>query len=369
MEMNGTEIVSPASVRELLEMARQGGDMMTPEGEEINPGIDILEEIENQDDKTKEDIEERILSKGVQYDERNEEEGNQSSSEVVSIISYLSDKFGIDDSFLQNEEFIKKPLQDILDFVYAEAEKKILEKNKDRLYKTELSYELDNYLSNGGRIESFFSDFITASKELNDQLEVIREMSDKELLYADFINKGFSEEEAIEFVDDLEKKGKIHSKAQVLRDQIEKGIELIKQQKLKEILEDQNQNLKAINEKELEQIEKEKIDLANRLSSINSILNFPITEKQKEELFDFITETDEQGYTKLDRALQSNENLIFVSFLLLYGNDFINYLQTFFKERSKRIFYDKLLKEPIISQPKTKLSIKDDFNVQKLNEF
>lgn len=382
MDFNGTDIIDASSVKDLIELAKQNSEIITEDGEtiKIDPGVDITKELE--EEKTEEEIIESIV-KGSEdddnYDDDDNDEienDNNSSNKgrienkgLVSVISYLADKFDIDDNFLQSDAIKKEPLQKILDFIYEEAEDKILEKNSDRLYKSELSYQLDNYLSKGGNIQDFFSEFLTSTDELGKQQEIIADLSDKELLYADFINKGFSEEEAIEFVEDLEKKGKLGIKAKNLRNQIEEGIEILKREKLNNILKEKNEVLSEIEKKEYERIEQEKVDLANKLSNINSIYNFPITEEQKEELFEFITETDKDGYTGLDKALQSNENLIFISFLLKYGNNFINYLQNTFKERSKKIFYDKLLKEPIVTQSKSRLAVKDNLNVQKLNEF
>lgn len=382
MDFNGTDIIDASSVKDLIELAKQNSEIITEDGEtiKIDPGVDITKELE--EEKTEEEIIESIV-KGSEdddnYDDDDNDEienDNNSSNKgrienkgLVSVISYLADKFDIDDNFLQSDAIKKEPLQKILDFIYEEAEDKILEKNSDKLYKSELSYQLDNYLSKGGNIQDFFSEFLTSTDELGKQQEIIADLSDKELLYADFINKGFSEEEAIEFVEDLEKKGKLGIKAKNLRNQIEEGIEILKREKLNNILKEKNEVLSEIEKKEYERIEQEKVDLANKLSNINSIYNFPITEEQKEELFEFITETDKDGYTGLDKALQSNENLIFISFLLKYGNNFINYLQNTFKERSKKIFYDKLLKEPIVTQSKSRLAVKDNLNVQKLNEF
>jgi hypothetical protein len=382
MDFNGTDIIDASSVKDLIELAKQNSEIITEDGEtiKIDPGVDITKELE--EEKTEEEIIESIV-KGSEdddnYDDDDNDEienDNNSSNKgrienkgLVSVISYLADKFDIDDNFLQSDAIKKEPLQKILDFIYEEAEDKILEKNSDKLYKSELSYQLDNYLSKGGNIQDFFYEFLTSTDELGKQQEIIADLSDKELLYADFINKGFSEEEAIEFVEDLEKKGKLGIKAKNLRNQIEEGIEILKREKLNNILKEKNEVLSEIEKKEYERIEQEKVDLANKLSNINSIYNFPITEEQKEELFEFITETDKDGYTGLDKALQSNENLIFISFLLKYGNNFINYLQNAFKERSKKIFYDKLLKEPIVTQSKSRLAVKDNLNVQKLNEF
>ncbi len=389
MDFNGTDIIDVSSVKDLIELAKQNSEIITEDGEtiKIDPGVDITKELE--EEKTEEEIIESIV-KGSEdddnydddddnYDDDDNDEienDNNSSNKgrienkgLLSVISYLADKFDIDDNFLQSDAIKKEPLQKILDFIYEEAEDKILEKNSDKLYKSELSYQLDNYLSKGGNIQDFFSEFLTSTDELGKQQEIIADLSDKELLYADFINKGFSEEEAIEFVEDLEKKGKLGIKAKNLRNQIEEGIEILKREKLNNILKEKNEVLSEIEKKEYERIEQEKVDLANKLSNINSIYNFPITEEQKEELFEFITETDKDGYTGLDKALQSNENLIFISFLLKYGNNFINYLQNTFKERSKKIFYDKLLKEPIVTQSKSRLAVKDNLNVQKLNEF
>jgi len=135
MDFNGTDIIDASSVKDLIELAKQNSEIITEDGEtiKIDPWVDITKELE--EEKTEEEIIESIV-KGSEdddnYDDDDNDEienDNNSSNKgrienkgLVSVISYLADKFDIDDNFLQSDAIKKEPLQKILDFIYEEAE-------------------------------------------------------------------------------------------------------------------------------------------------------------------------------------------------------------------------------------------------------
>lgn len=383
MELNGTEIVSPLMVNSLSPNKEEEiRDLETITDE----GVDVLEEADQ--DISEKEIADRILSTPTEKEDKvqellhsllndddneNENENaehiksNQNKVNHVEIINYLSDRFDIDLNELY-EENNNPNIGEVLDYIGYKIEEN-LQGGKQKNYRTKEAYLLDEILSQGGSVDEFYNDYVLASNEVIEQLQELHSFSDEDIVLADFMSRGFSEEEAVELLEGLEAKNKVKAKAQEIKRELEQKINTFKNEQFSKLLNKKHEELLE-RKKQIEKVREEEMEqIANKLYNLQAIYGYPLVEEDKERLFAYITQTDENGLTELDKALQSNENLILVSFILNHADDFIGYLKTAFKERSKKIFYDKLLKEPYIPQNKVKNAEKQSFIDEKLNEY
>lgn len=383
MELNGTEIVSPLMVNSLSPNKEEEiRDLETITDE----GVDVLEEADQ--DISEKEIAVRILSTPTEKEDKvqellhsllndddneNENENaehikpNQNKVNHVEIINYLSDRFDIDLNELY-EENNNPNIGEVLDYIGYKIEEN-LQDGKQKNYRTKEAYLLDEILSQGGSVDEFYNDYVLASNEVIEQLQELHSFSDEDIVLADFMSRGFSEEEAVELLEGLEAKNKVKAKAQEIKRELEQKINTFKNEQFSKLLNKKHEALLE-RKKQIEKVREEEMEqIANKLYNLQAIYGYPLVEEDKERLFAYITQTDENGLTELDKALQSNENLILVSFILNHADDFIGYLKTAFKERSKKIFYDKLLKEPYIPQNKVKNAEKQSFIDEKLNEY
>lgn len=344
---------------------------LTESGDEYKELEDIGELIAAEQEESEEAIIERLSKQQEEQEgeEANKEESAEGETQILSndLVKFLALEYDLNEEELVS--LSKLPVKEQFNFIIGEVERKVLESNQDKFYKTQEAYWLDKYLQSGGKIESFYEQYLTQVAQLDSSLQNLDEFSDVEIITADLLNKGLSQEEIDEYIAILQEKGKLSQKAKQVRQELTESIEAYKREKFKEILSGESKRLEELERQREEAIEAEKAELASLLDRIDNIYGYRITEKDKDELFDYITETDKEGLTQLDKDLQSNENLLKVAFFLKYGSSLVQYLKTLFKEQSKKLFYDKLMNEPIVHQSKIKTQVKQETDLEKLNQF
>lgn len=318
---------------------------------------DLLElKFDNLDNFDKDDLDKNI----------NEEEDYS----IISVASLLNDRLNL--GFDINEETIKNVSPDkIFDTIIEEIKDNAINEYKKNVdtYKTEEGYLLDVFLSNGGSIDDFFEYYSKQKNDLNkfdEVLEEIKSYSPEQVLYASLSNDGFSDEEALDYIDKLNKKGALEDEYEKELKKIERIVEKNKSEQIRKNIEDIAKAQREQRIREYEEIENSKTEIASYLSKIDNFAGFNLDENKKERLFNFITYQDEDGYTAYDRYLQSNDNLLIQAIFALYGSDIIKAIETNGNERGKKNFFSKLPSSPFIASKRQNIQ---QVNLEKLNEF
>ena len=323
-------------------------------------------EIELELYKEKDTDSEKVAEEGVEGEDKSKE------SILLETSYYLNEL--LDLGLQINENTLQKYSPDeIFEGVYKALEKKVLEKHKDEIernvYKTTEAHLLDEFLVNGGNIDDFISYYSSQKIGLDKYdklLEEIKSYAPEQYLYVNLLENGFSEEEAIEYIDNLMQEGLLEKEYQKEIRKLEKKIELDKKKLIEESLQGLSEQAKKQAIEEQREIENSKAEIATYLSKTDSFYGYPLNEKQKEEVFDFITVRDEEGLTGLDRYLQSNRNILAVAIFSLFGNEILKSAETFGNERGKRKFFEKLPSSPLYTNKKQSIN---QVNFEKLNEF
>lgn len=322
------------------------------------------------------DEEENILK--IDFKNEGEEEDSEfeglSDEEIseISVAQWLNQRLGL--GFKIDEEALSDFTSDeILDNVIEEIKqntiKEYTSKLEEKTYKTEESYLLDVFLNNGGTIEDFIEYYNKQKQNFQDfdnLLEEIKSYSPEQLLYVSLIEEGFTDEEAIDYIDKISKKGALEDEYEKQIKKIERIVENNKSEHIKKNLETIAQEQREERLREYEELENSKIEIADYLSKIDNVVGFILDDNKKERLFEFLTEQDEEGYTAYDRYLQSNKNLLTQAIFAMFGEEIIKTIESLGNERGKRNFFTKLPSSPFIANKRQNVQ---QVNLDKLNEF
>jgi hypothetical protein len=330
------------------------------------------------DDKEEEDDEEDLSfvelddKKEKEQQQENQEESEDYEQHLLSVASFLNDSLNL--NLAINEETINQySPEDILNGVIRKIQQQAIEQYKEQeaenTYKTAESYYLDVFLSNGGSIEDFIEYYNRQKSnldEIDNLLAEMKEYTPEQLLFAIYTQEGFSEEEALTYIDKLNAKGALEDEYEKEITKIEKLLAKEKENRIKESLKNIASNKEEERIREYELLENAKTEIASYLSKIDNIAGFYLDDDKKERLFSFITEQDEEGYTAYDRFLQSKENLINQALFALFGNEILRAIKTAGNEEGKKTFFSKLPSSPAINAKK---AVVHQVNFDKLNDF
>lgn len=310
----------------------------------------------------------------IEFQDEEDEENNEEEqeSDEVAVAKWLNEKldlnFDINEEALSNLE-PEEILDNIIDGIKEKALEEYSEEIKEKVYKTNESYLLDMFLSNGGSIDDFIEYYNSQKQNIqgfDDILEEIKSYSPEQVLYVSLLDDGFSEEEALDYIDKLSKKGALEDEYEKELKKIERVINKNKSEYIKQNLQTIAEKQKEERIREYEEIENSKTEIADYLSKIDNIAGFVLDDNKKERLFSFLTEQDEEGYTAYDRYLQSNDNLLFQAIFAMFGSDILRTVETNGNERGKKNFFSKLPSSPAIPSKKQNVQ---QVNFEKLNEF
>jgi hypothetical protein len=304
---------------------------------------------------------------------REEEEDNKQQDKPIQIdneyeiISYINDTLGLGFDIDAVKDTVN--LQNFIEAIRQDAVEEYLayNSNNETKYASEITKSLDDYIRNGGNLDDFILEYTTRSNYYEGLMKDLDQYSPEQIVYSDLLNAGYSEEEALSEVEELLNAGTLEKQANVIKRKLQKEINKEKEDFAKTFFESKNKELKEAKEAEVQEIESTKREIATALSKTNSIAGIPLDDNLREELFNFLTEYDSEGYTPFDKSLLSTENLLLMALIAKKGNQIFSSMQTKWKEEGKKLFFNKLSPTPQIAEKKGS-GVKSGLNIKALND-
>lgn len=231
--------------------------------------------------------------------EDNEAEGNA----VGLFFDAVAEELGIE---LDEDDEKPTTVEDLVGYF-----KKEIEDRSTPTYANEEIKELDEFVRNGGNLVDYIR--ITADLDL-DNFDLKSE-SNQELIVREFLaEKGFSNTQ-------INKKLSKYRDADLLEDEAEDALEA-----LKEIKAEQKEELltqqKEQHQRQIEQQRKFVSDVYESVKTFDNVRGVPVSKKDREQLFAYVTKTDSKGLTQYQKDFYKNgiQNLLESALFTMKGD-------------------------------------------------
>lgn len=299
-------------------------------------------------DEEEEDDEIDAFDDEEEQEEESEEE-QEEKSEARKAIEVISEKYGLDYELPEDIDDISLTASIIA--TMAEEIKELKSKTV-QISENPLVQSFSKFVEKGGDVKEFYDTLKKATDVKLQQLEALKEYTPSEIIFADYIQQGYSEDEADALIVELEEKGIVDFEYKKVFKKYERLIESETLDATKNFLTKEVEDIEQEEAQSKEIVEQAKAELATTLSKIASVDGYKLTEQDKEEVFEFITSPDEEGLTPLDRWLQSNENLLFTGIMAKKAKDIFQFQKTFHKNQGKKELFNTLNKAPVATKKK-----------------
>jgi hypothetical protein len=198
--------------------------------------------------------------------------------------------------------------------------------------KQRLNSEIDNEtievakLINSVGLDNFIRDYYLGTKELDEQLAQMEQLDDYSVIKAYFIAQGYQEDEAEAKAVRISQRGEEYMKTfrQDIMEDVRKAVEAKKQ----EIINERLEKLKSQSQENpfLEEYNSFREQISTTINEFEGFDFFPLNDKRKKELFDFVTALDKDGYTYFEKYIQDPKNLLTLAYISMNWDDFMTSL-------------------------------------------
>jgi hypothetical protein len=284
----------------IMETFRSG---FTPDDDDI-PGAVLREPTEEEwEPPVKEDTEDHAKgktgreeekktvsdNKDVEYDGDNGdiEDNDDVESEYVSgMFDVFAEQYGWD----ADDESKPKSIEDLMKYVDA-----YIDTNSEPSYANDTVRELNEFVTNGGRVEDYFSTVSTTNYE---DVDLTNESNQRRVLTDLFKRQGFSDTQ-------IKRKLDKYELADILEDEAEEAVET-----LRELVEKDKEQLLKAQEQQKVEFEKQQRAFYNNVvtevEGLKDIRGVKIPEKDKKALLDYIFNPTKSGRTQYQEDYASS---------------------------------------------------------------
>jgi len=292
-------------------------------------------------------------------DEQQEEQTEEKQTEYPSVLHYLDEKFefglnleGINELTKEQEaEALEGIIQRMTEGVNAKLSE--YQEIEAMLQDPEIQ-EVLRAKQEGKSLKDLYNGFASSPEG----------MDDNDLAVSDF-KKRFpkSSETAIQsMVDSLKQNGQFEPFIKSLREQLQEEQGIQEQQKAEMAKREQEE--RAVREQE------ELQRYGQYLGNINQVYGVPLNDKMKEAIFQITTVRDNEGFTALDHALQSDEGVVLAALGVAFMKDMIQNSASIQKNRARSRVMDKIFDTPEKLQSSSGRGVDiDPFDPTVLNRF
>lgn len=289
------------------------------EDEEVKePEVKEPKKVEKKIDEEPDESDEEELEEEEEEEEdikasKDDDKSDEDETIEEEVVGFLKDRFSEELGWDIEEGREFESVKDVVEYM-----KDLVEKNSTPNYHSEDIKKLDEYVKNGGSIDKYFKEVYGGSGGMDyDNIDLTRESNQRAVVKELLKIKGYSDDKVTKALDRYEEK-------ETLADEAEEAVELLKEYKkenAKKLL-DSQQNLAKEQQKQ-QQLFVENVQ--TNIKSLENIRGIKISNKEKEELLDYIFRPDSEGLTKYQRDYMSDiKNLIESAYFTKKGDSLIN---------------------------------------------
>lgn len=318
-KMEGTNeppLVDPKVIKDAFDKGET--EETSEETEETNEEVEETEETEEKPEK---------VEKTEKVEETSDAEDlGEFETDVTAL---LNEKFSEELGWDIPEEEAPKSIKEFVDMM-----KEVVAEASAPAYANEEVQAFDEYVKNGGNLREFYKSAVEGRVD-TDSVNIENSFDQKKVLSEHLNNQGYSE-------DRINKMIKRYEDAGVLEEEAQDALELLKDyndQNRKKLLEEQEKNAKVIQEQQQKFVS----DVEDSIKKLDNIRGVKISNKDKQELLDYILVPDSEGYTKYQRDYMGDiKNLLESAYFTKKGDVLLNKSKAQGKSDAVKNLHDKL---------------------------
>lgn len=287
------------------------------ETEEEEKPVKSTKASKTEEDDEDEDVDEeptkteKSVKKGKEDDDTEDEEDTEELETEVT--SFLKDRLSEELGWDLDEDDKFESIKDVVDYM-----KYLVEENSKPKYFSDDVKALDEYVKNGGKIDTYFKEVYGGTGEVDlANLDLTRESNQRLVVRELLKEQGFSPERIQKRLDRYEKDESLEAEA-------EDAVELLKEYKTKKekkLLDEQ----KKVADEQVKTQQKFVENVQTNVKSLDNIRGIKISSKEKSELLDYIFKPESDGMTKYQKDYMSDiRNLIESAYFTKMGDSLIN---------------------------------------------
>jgi hypothetical protein len=231
----------------------------------------------------------------------------------TEVTSFLKDRLAEELGWELDDEDKFESIKDVVDYM-----KVVVEENSKPRYHSEVVKRLDEYVKNGGSMDTFFKEVYGGPTGIDyDSLDLTRESNQRTVIKELLKTKGYDDNKITKAIDRYEK-------SETLQEEAEDAVELLKeykseqQQKLLEEQENFSKDNRIKQQMFYDNVQK-------NIRSLESVRGVKISNREKDELLDYIFKPDPNGLTKYQQDYMSDiKNLIESAYFTKKGDSLID---------------------------------------------
>lgn len=279
-------------------------------------GIEPTIEEENDDDEEEEELEieepkvkkaSKKVEPAIEPIEEIDEELGTEGIQVTSFFDAIVEELGVESEDLEE----KKPetVEELVSYF-----RELIEENSIPEYANEQVKEIDEYIRNGGDLNTYFS--IRPNADY-DNFDITVESNQKQIIRELLTEKGYNEKSISRKIEKYEDAG-------ILEDEAEDALETMKEvtvQKKERLLEAQKKEHTAKVERQQTFV----ADVVGNIKTLKDIRGIAIPEKDKQVLLNYIFKADTNGMTQYQKDYsKSVKNLIESAYFTMKGDTLLD---------------------------------------------
>ena len=242
-------------------------------------------------------------------DDDDDDDSAEDSDAVESLFDAISEELGWEFDEEDDAETKPKTVTDLVKYF-----KEVIAENSVPTYSSEDVQKLDDFVSNGGKLEEYFKIGNGIDYET---VDITDEAVQKKVITALYKEKGWDDSR-------ITKKLERYEDAGVLEDEAEEAVELLKKiesEKKEALLESQKKNAEQAKEKQ----QKFYTDVVNEIKSLSDVRGIKISKDDRARLAEYIFKYDSNGVTQYQKDYAKNvKNLLESAYFTMKGDALIS---------------------------------------------
>ena len=284
----------------------------TDDDDDVDPIVDPKPDPDDKDDKDDKDDDTTDLSEHQE-----------------DIANYLKDELEANLGWDIPEDYEIKSVEDVVKFM-GDLAKEASTPN----YANEEVAKYDQFVKDGGNLRDFYKSTVD-NRVSTEDINIESEFNQKIVLKEHMKNQGYSEAQ-------IDRRISRYDEAGVLEDEASDALEMLKDYNEKakvKLLEDQNKEAARIKNEQLSFI----TNVEDNVKGLESIRGVKISEKERQELLDYVLKTDSSGMTQYQKEYMSDiKNLVESAYFTKNGRALIEKSKKQGKTEAYRSLNEKL---------------------------